>query len=784
MKKNLLLLIGLLLCQLTWADNVTEEAAIEKAQLFLNGRAPKSSVSRLRAPGVHPQLKLAKAEKHFYVFNIDNEEGFVVVSGNDQTPAILGYCDEGSFNSEEMPESMKAWLQGYADQLEWLEEHPNTAVKAPQLDSHKAIAPLLTTTWNQGEPYNNLCPLDNGSRSMTGCVATAMAQVMAYHKHPAKTTKTIPGYRTEEKNIRVNSISISTIDWNNMLDNYTGNETTTQKNAVAKLMQLCGAAVKMNYTSNSSGAQTAEVADALKNYFDYDAATIMYSRDDYRAREWDIIIYNELANNRPVYYDGQSIGGGHAFVIDGYDKDGLYHVNWGWGGSCNNYFLLSILDPGSNSGIGASSSTDGYSFGQNALIGAQPNTGQPFKEEVLMNIRGINAKATTVTKSNGTFYLEANVEGAYNVTGSTYTFNIGLGIFDENGELKHAEHGFDYQLDSGWGFNSMELGINVPALPDGTYQITAVSREDGAEEWNRNKGGNFIFLTATIAGNKMTVVNPVTDLEGTIEVSGNIEVGSKLKATTTVKNNGTLFLETLYMRVNGEKVGAQYFEVDAGQSETMEMSFTPKNEGKNELEVGYITWNYDQNTGWEEIFNEIASTTITVIPAKSYTLKFNNGRVTNAVNSNINDNVAKLQVTVRNSGSNDYNDAIKTYILKKDEANSDYYYSQGTVETALELKAGKSKTITIDAPLTSDGKYWFIIVYKTDGSFIALNDPEKRYDDLYGYTVTIPEVTTAISETTAEVKAKDKTIYNLSGQRVKKPQKGLYIIEGKKTIRL
>ncbi|UKK47969.1 C10 family peptidase [Prevotella sp. E9-3] len=782
MKKSLFLLISLLLCQLTWADNVTKEEAIEKAQLFLNGRAPHNSAFRLRAPGVQPQLKLAKAEKHFYVFNVDNEEGFVVVSGNDQTPAILGYCDEGSFNTEEMPENMKAWLQGYADQLEWLEKHPNAAVKAPQLDNHEAIAPMLTTTWNQGAPYNNLCPLDNGERSLTGCVATAMAQVMAYHKYPARTKKTIPGYTTETKKISVSSIGMTTINWNNMQNNYTGSETSTQKTAVAKLMQLCGTSVKMDYTANSSGTFSEVVADAFKNYFDYDAATTLYYRDDFRAREWDNIIYNELANNRPVYYAGQSIGGGHAFVIDGYDKDGLYHVNWGWGGSSNNYFLLSILDSGNNSGAGASSSTDGYSFSQSALIGAQPNTGQPFEEEVVMSIRGIKAKTTTVTKSNGTFYLKVNADGVYNITGSTYTFNVGLGIFNENGELKYAEYNFDSEVQSGWGWNSLELEINVPALPDGTYEITAISREDGAQEWNRNKGGNLIFLTATIAGNEMTVSNSEIDLDGAIEVSGNMEVGSKLKSVTTFKNNGSFFHETLFLRVNGENVGAQNFEVNAGKSETMEMSFTPKSEGENELEVGYFTWNYNQNTGWEEVFHKTASTTITVLPAKSYTLKFSNGKVTNAVSNIINDNVAKLQVTVRNNGSNDYNDVIRTYILK--EGDNNYYYSEGSIETALELETGKSKTITIDAPLTSNGKYWFIIVYKTNGNFIEIGDSQKRYGDLFGYTVTIPEEVSAISETMAEVKAKDKAIYSLSGQRVKKAQKGLYIIDGKKTIRL
>jgi hypothetical protein len=244
-----------------------------------------------------------------------------------------------------------------------------------------------------------------------------MAQVLYYHRYPASTTATIPDYTTRKLGINVDSIVQTSIAWANMKDSYNGSESAAEKNTVATLMELCGASVMMDYTTNESGAYSDDVVSAAKLFFDYDDATVLANRDDYTAGNWDAIIYQELAANRPVFYSGSSTGGGHAFVIDGYGHDGLFHVNWGWGGSCNNYFLLSILDPQSNSGIGASSSTDGYSFGQAAIIGMQPNTGEIATESFALSTVAMEAEQSVVEKS-GDSYLLSYYTSFFNQTGS------------------------------------------------------------------------------------------------------------------------------------------------------------------------------------------------------------------------------------------------------------------------------------------------------------------------------------------------------------------------------
>lgn len=610
MKRIIQISVLLLLCTLAYGGNVTKEQALQKALQFTNSRPHVVNGKRL-ALGKKFQLREAKGErKGFYAFNIGEQNGFVLVSADDRTPAILGYASKGTYNVDDMPENMRAWLQGYADQMDYLEKHPGANVlSTAQLDEHTPIAPMLTSTWNQSSPYNNMCPFDGGYRSVTGCVATAMAQVLYYHRYPAQTTATIPAYTTETNGISVDEIGITSIDWNNMLDNYTGSETTLQKKAVANLMKLCGASVEMDYSSSSSGASGFMAEPALKNYFGYDASTFMADRSDYRAKEWNDLVYDELANNRPVFYTGQSLGGGHAFVIDGYDEDGYFHVNWGWGGYCDSYFLLSILDPDSNDGIGASSSTDGYSFYQGALIGAQPYTGQP-NSNAIMTIYTMTVENSVIAKQDDVFPISA-VGEIYNMTNETINFELGLGIYTKDNELLYAESNGNEELESGWGWTSLELGANVPALPDGDYIITTISRNMGTTKWHQSLGSTKCYAIATIAGDQLTLKMPITDLSGSMEIVGDQKVGNQLTVKTTIDNNGTPFNDIFWLFVNDHEVGAQHFDIAGGDTDILEMSFTLDSEDESYVSLGYFTYVWDDTENvWQSIYNEVASTTI------------------------------------------------------------------------------------------------------------------------------------------------------------------------------
>jgi hypothetical protein len=780
--KKLLLLLLLAVTQLTWAGNVSENEAMQKAQAFLS-KLQKAAPQGMRLAAKSSQLTPSETAENYYVFNVGQANGYVIVSADDRTAAILGYADEGTFDKDNMPENMKAWLQGYADQLDYLAIHPEAEIARVQLDEHAAVVPLLTSSWDQGEPYNRLCPKDGTTNSVTGCVATAMAQVLYYYKYPEKTLKKIPGYTTSSRNFVIPAIPVTTFDWANMLDYYDGDEDEAAINAVATLMKVCGVVTKMDYTSTFSATVSSNLDILLKDYFDFDATTQHINRTSYRAKEWNNIIYHEIAEGRPVYYAGMSSDSGHAFIIDGYDKEGLFHVNWGWGGSSNGYFLLSILDPHNNSGIGATSSNDGYSFLQEALIGAKPNEGTVVEPSIRMTSYGINIIKSEYKKQNGKFAINFKSE-MYNTTGETNVFDMGVGIYDTNDSLVYAKYNFSDTLANNFGWREVNMNAEVPALPNGHYITTVISRKHGTNKWYQNENTQNYFLSTTISGDTLRLKLPVVNLSGTIDLEGKLEVGSAITALFDIKNNGTLFNDILYLRLDGKELGGRHLDVDEGMNETLSMIFEPTEAGTKHLALGIKQW-VREGEEWVNVFTEFLGRDIEIAEALPQELKLSNGKVTNAEkigpnNFILNSDTAVIQLNVKNNGQNDYENAIRVRVFKKiGESNS--YSNSFNVDATLSLSKGDSQNMTINVPNLSNGQYWFCVVYKTKGKFVDIDSGEQL--NLYLYTVKVPERPNAI----VTVKSDDRqqnAIYDLKGQRVTQPKKGgLYIINGKKVKR-
>ena len=302
----------------------------------------------------------------YYVFERGEGEGFVIVSGDDQTIDVLGYTDEGTFDYDNLPPGLQDLLNDYARQIEKIQAGA-PVLRAPAI--HPKVETLMTSKWSQGSPYNNMCPLDEGKRSVTGCVATAMAQILYYNrdKSVTETQAAIPGYNTWTKGIAVKGIEAGApIDWNNMKDTY-GSATDLQKTAVANLMLYCGVSVKMDYTNSSSGAQSYEVVNAIQKYFGYRADSYLW--DYTNDTEADAMMYAEMEAGRAVYVSGANATVGHAFVCDGYEN-GRYHINWGWGGQSDGLYYLSNLTPGDGQGTGGSD--DGYNSWKDFLINMEP----------------------------------------------------------------------------------------------------------------------------------------------------------------------------------------------------------------------------------------------------------------------------------------------------------------------------------------------------------------------------------------------------------------------------
>ena len=293
---------------------------------------------------------------YYYVFDAGN--GFVIVAGDDAVRPILGYSINGNYNENNLPPNFACWMNNLQQEIAdtQMQKLPQTEVVRQEWDRYmsgivkndatSAVGPLLQTKWSQGAPYNNQCPSYGGTRCVTGCVATTMAQIMKYHQQPARGSGKSEAHTTTTLKIDIPSVDFEVnYDWENMLDVYTDTADTIQQNAVATLMYHCGVSVKMDY-ADESGASSALVPKALTTYFGYDKSMMLISRGGYDITGWETLIREQIDMGLPVFYAGSNPCTGHAFVCDGYDNTGLFHFNWGWGGSNDGYFVTTSLNPG------------------------------------------------------------------------------------------------------------------------------------------------------------------------------------------------------------------------------------------------------------------------------------------------------------------------------------------------------------------------------------------------------------------------------------------------------
>ena len=386
MRKHLLLLFAMCFVQLmAFAGPRSYQQALKIAQQ----QAERLGIS-MDAMSPQPRMvqKTNGIDPAYYVIENGTNKGYTIVSADDRLPEIVGYAKQGNYTEDTLPEAYVEFITAYQKFVEEVKAgNPHalrTAAEAKALResasyTQPTVAPLLgNIQWNQGDPYNRMCPeYDGVNKAVTGCVATAMAQVMGYWKYPSQLQADIPGYTTGTYNINVPGISKDTdgtYDWDNILPQYkSGNFNDDQANAVAKLMHHCGVAVQMNYGPSSGAFVNPE---RLSKYFGYDKDfMVKVRRESYSMQEWNTLIDNELKAKRPVLYSGQSSDGGHQFVCDGSDGKGLYHINWGWGGYQDGYFDITILNP-AKGGIGSGNAPDGYNQGSDMIIGIMPDNGQ------------------------------------------------------------------------------------------------------------------------------------------------------------------------------------------------------------------------------------------------------------------------------------------------------------------------------------------------------------------------------------------------------------------------
>lgn len=499
---------------------LSPEQAIQRAR----GNSP------ARARGVNAtEMKLvhtastAKGEAAAYVFAFEGDHGYTILSANDIAVPVLGYSNSGTIDTENMPAALKWWLSQYAAQIEFAENagvriDDNTRYRAPE--TMAAIEPLVKTRWDQGEPYNGLCPKQGNAVCPTGCVATSMSQVMNYFKYPERAEGTIQ-YRWNGQTLRMD-FSEEAFDWENMLATYAkGDYTETQAHAVAYLMKACGYAVEMDYSPYMSGAISANIINAMKDHFKYDKNVRYVSRDIYSYDQWVKICYDNLRNCGPIIYNGTDpIAGGHSFVVDGYDGNGYFHLNWGWSGMSDGYYSLDALTPVAQ---GTGGAMGGFNYSQDAVIGLKKPDGSPEQQQPLSLFQygacvgSLSGMTLSLTTTGGLH------DGWANLNSDNMIFSFGVIIQSENGGdpvTAYAKFGNTVgtqrlqpnQLLSS-SYNRCP-NVTLPDLADGRYTVTLASEELRMEGFTpvQTSYGYANYVVVNVANGEYTVENIAPEL--------------------------------------------------------------------------------------------------------------------------------------------------------------------------------------------------------------------------------------------------------------------------------
>jgi len=510
MKRYLLSLFVLQASLCAFAQQVSVEEALSSAKSFLSGCTNNSK----RKANSENRLALAytaqaDGKNHFYVFNEnDADGGFVIVGGDEAAKEILGYCDHGNFDYATAPDNFKWWISQYSKQIaEGIKQgvSARNGAKKKAASNKSDIPMLIQTTWNQNYPYNSQIPNfftyevkpTALNRPATGCVSTAMAQVMYYYKYP--TTGTGSATCSSRPNGLVFSANFgeTTYEWDKMKTSYTGKEDIEEDEAVAigTLLFHCGVSVDTSYKTlrTGSSASTSKVAQALTKYFNYDKSIQYVMRSSYSDQDWEQLMYNELASQRPVLYSGvyktvaednTETSSGHAFVCDGYKSSSdEYHFNWGWGGLYDGYFAMTgtgALKPnGSSTGGGGDDAA--YDQDQSAVIGIKPDAGGSYIYTTEWKDYGVTESSV---ERGATFKICGKV---MNTSSVKLCADYGLGFKHDGIVEKVVPIVSEYSLEPRYESNTISLfDVKTYGVPEGSYSVRLMFREHGTEEWKES----------------------------------------------------------------------------------------------------------------------------------------------------------------------------------------------------------------------------------------------------------------------------------------------------------
>ena len=708
-KRSIITVMCLLAITTAWAEQVSESKARNIAARFMASHAVPSTNLRLAQKAPRLNAPAASGDAAYYVFNA-SRGGYVIVAGDDRAPAILGYSEHGTFDAQDVPEAMQALIDNYAEQIDALGHGAKAALHL----NAAPIAPMVTAQWSQNAPYNALLPFINGKHAHVGCVATAMAQVMHFWKSPARPTRPISAYTSQSLSIYMPQLPIVDFDWDSMRDTYETTDTlSTEAIAAAQLSLYCAQSVTMNFKASSSSAYSSDIPFALSYYFGYNPSAKYVRRMNYTSLSWEEMLYNELAAGRPVLYSGSKANSGHAFVCDGYDGNGMYHINWGWNGNSNGYFLLNVLNP-NEQGTGGAEGAYGYVYSQAMITGVEPGT---HLDELEVTAKYIELQSITGTRSSSrdnftvtqmTHFLNHNTD--------PIAFDYGWGLYQGDEMLTLLSSGTKDNLDSYYYTKITRTLSFGSGITSGTYRIVPIYSEIGAGEWKPCIGSDINYIEVTINGNSCTAVCHGTYCAPSyqvndISVTGHMHPNRPVNITLNVTNTGNTRNDLIYMFVGNQFYAAAFVDLEKGASTDVEFMYISET-----ATTANLSFCLD-----EEGQNPIATRTIVInsMPAATLSGTATALNVTDPSNRIITSDKFSLNLSVTNNGTSTYDEDIIVKLYKHIYGNYGTLVQTQTQSISLNRRQTTQLQFDLDN-LLDNWQYFVKVYYYSSGEEVSL----------------------------------------------------------------
>ena len=670
------LVVCLLSVAIAFAHPIDKKDAMSMAKVFAYQKGLNLSINESHSHRA-PSSNGDDSHPGYYIFNSANGQGFVIVSGYDCVYPILGYSDTGSINPDRMPDMLKAYLDDCAakgDSIYQLEKNLTSEEKPSgqhrvMSQARYPISPLLSNNWSYNAPYNAMAPLINDTIANLGCVTVSLATVMGYYKYPAS-CDAVEGYVTDTRKLTVEPLQGTTFDWAHMLDNYGLQESNaTERKAVSTLMRYVSQSLKADYLPHSTPVNLNRIPQALK-FFKYQYSGIL-NLNKRSINDNENTFYNELLNNRPIIIAGWGAPQGasaHVFVCDGYDQDDYFHIDWGWDGDANGYFRFSNLSP--------YHSYMAWSYGKDlyAVYGVAPNTPDYPRSTIttLMPYDNLQFNKLTVSNTNKTITVQI-----YNPTGADNTFYTGIGLYDENHQLKKVLS-YDIVTLSSSASLSKEWTVDVTDIEDGTYRIFPISKlYKGDGFWHFDKcNSTYGFAIADVSSGVASLSSgrSVTYDKMVLDDKENLVAGAAREVSMHICNNMMQKLnKRYYLFEDKARLEGAVARIPLCSEGDLQFLYYPK-KGTHTIYIATDTARTKSNT--------IDSLKVTVGAAISYKLKAT-CTIENRSGKTLYGNSFRAKIKFTNEGATRYHDLAQAMLARFSWYNTEKYM--------VDLAPGESK---------------------------------------------------------------------------------------------